>query len=89
MAVLNRLGLEKDVGIIQGEELKIVKNIVEKKIDFFFQTCYFFSEKKIKMKKLVNSLFIAENCNACFWTSPSSPPPPSPVSLEFIELVPS
>ena len=33
-----------------------------------------------------NSLFNAENCNGFFWTpSPSSP---SPVSLEFIELVP-
>ena len=34
------------------------------------------------------SLFIAENCNAFFWTS-ASPSAPSPVTLEFIELVPS
>ena len=32
------------------------------------------------------SLFIGENCNGFFFTSSSSP---SPVSLEFIELVPS
>ena len=32
------------------------------------------------------SLFIAENCNAFFWTSS---PPPYPLTLEFIELVPS
>ena len=32
-----------------------------------------------------NSLFIGENCNGFFWTSS----PPSPVTLEFIELVPS
>ena len=32
------------------------------------------------------SLLIAENCNAFFLTAPSAP---SPVSLEFIELVPS
>ena len=31
-------------------------------------------------------LFIAENCNAFFWTAASSP---DPVTLEFIELVPS
>ena len=31
------------------------------------------------------SLFIAENCNAFFWTSSA----PYPVILEFIELVPS
>ena len=31
------------------------------------------------------SLFIGENDNEYFWT----PAPPSPVSLEFIELVPS
>ena len=31
------------------------------------------------------SLFIAENCNAFFWTTTA----PSPVTLEFIELVPS
>merc|ERR1712020_337199 len=34
-----------------------------------------------------NSLFIAENCNAFFLTTSSSSP--SPVTLEFIELVPS
>ena len=34
-----------------------------------------------------NSVFIAENCNAFFWTSSS--PSPYPVSLEFIELLPS
>ena len=34
------------------------------------------------------SLFIAENCNGLFWTSSSSSSP-YPVSLEFIELVPS
>ena len=48
MAVLNKLGLEKDVGIIQGEELKIVKNIVEKKIDFFSKLVIFLVRKKIK-----------------------------------------
>jgi len=32
------------------------------------------------------SLFIGENDNVYFWTSTA---PPSPVSLEFIELVPS
>ena len=32
------------------------------------------------------SLFIAENCNAFFFTSTSTP---SPVTFEFIELVPS
>ena len=31
------------------------------------------------------SLFIAENCNGFFWTAAS----PSPVTREFIELVPS
>ena len=31
------------------------------------------------------SLFIGENSNDFFWTTPS----PSPVTLEFIELVPS
>jgi len=34
-----------------------------------------------------NSLFIGENCNAFFLTS--SPLPPYPLTLEFIELVPS
>ena len=34
------------------------------------------------------SLFIAENCNACFGTS-SAAASPYPVSLEFIELIPS
>ena len=33
------------------------------------------------------SLFIGENCNAFFLTASSAPP--SPVSLAFIELVPS
>ena len=32
-----------------------------------------------------NSLFIGENCNAFFLT----PSPPDPLTLEFIELVPS
>jgi hypothetical protein len=32
-----------------------------------------------------NSVFIGEHCNAFFLT----PPPPSPVTLEFIELFPS
>ena len=32
------------------------------------------------------SLFVAENCNGFFGTSPSSP---SPVSLDVIELVPT
>ena len=31
-------------------------------------------------------LFIAENCNAFFWTTAT---PPYPVTLEVIELVPS
>ena len=31
------------------------------------------------------SLFIAENCNGFFWTSA----PPYPLTLEFLELVPS
>ena len=35
------------------------------------------------------SLFIAENCNAFFGTAAPSASSPSPVSLEFIELVPS
>ena len=34
------------------------------------------------------SLFIAENCNAFFWTSTATATP-DPVTLEFIELVPS
>ena len=34
-----------------------------------------------------NSLFIAENCNAFFWTS--TPTTPYPLTLEFTELVPS
>ena len=34
------------------------------------------------------SLFIAENCNGFFWTSASSSSP-YPLTLEFIELVPS
>ena len=34
-----------------------------------------------------NSLFIGENCNAFFLTAPAAPP--SPVSLDVIELVPS
>ena len=34
------------------------------------------------------SLLIAENCNGFFLTA-AAPPAPSPVSLEFIELVPS
>ena len=33
------------------------------------------------------SLFIGENCNAFFLTAAASPP--SPVTFEFIELVPS
>ena len=33
------------------------------------------------------SLFIAENCNAFFWTTTATPP--YPLTLEFIELVPS
>ena len=33
------------------------------------------------------SLFIAENCNGFFWTP--TPTSPYPVTLEFIELVPS
>ena len=33
------------------------------------------------------SLFIAENCNGLFLTSAASPP--YPLTLEFIELVPS
>ena len=33
------------------------------------------------------SLFIAENCNAFFWTPTAAAP--YPVTLEFIELVPS
>ena len=33
------------------------------------------------------SLFIDENDNVYFWTAAEAPP--SPVSLEFIELVPS
>ena len=32
------------------------------------------------------SLLIAENCNAFFWTTAT---PPSPVTLDVIELVPS
>ena len=35
-----------------------------------------------------NSLFIGENDNEFFWTSSSSSPP-VPLTLEFIELVPS
>ena len=34
------------------------------------------------------SLFICENCNAFFWTSAAATTP-DPVTLEFLELVPS
>ena len=35
------------------------------------------------------SLFIAENCNAFFLTPAAAAASPSPVTFEFIELVPS
>ena len=35
------------------------------------------------------SLFIGENDNEFFWTTAAATASPSPVTLEFIELVPS